>query len=82
MNTFSESMTEVVGGPDIHVDRQSTLQMTCRVTSGDKTPAFIIWQRDDKVRLYISGPLLLKFVTINSFRSLNLTGEKHQRFHT
>ena len=43
-------MTEVVGGPDIHVDRHSTMKMTCRVTSGDNTPAFIIWQRDNKVR--------------------------------
>ena len=44
-------MTEVVGGPDIHVDRLSTLQLLCRVSSGNKTPAFIIWQRGDKVRL-------------------------------
>ena len=43
-------MTEVVGGPDIHVDRLSTLQLLCRVSSGNKTPAFIIWQRGDKVR--------------------------------
>ena len=47
----SESMTEIVGGPDIHVDRNSTLQMTCRVTSGNNTPAYIIWQRDDKVKI-------------------------------
>jgi len=32
--TVIESITEVVGGPDIHVDRHSTLQMTCRVSSG------------------------------------------------
>ena len=42
-------MTEIVGGPDIYVDRLSTLQLTCRVTSGDNTPAFIIWQKEDKV---------------------------------
>jgi len=53
--TVIESMTEVVGGPDIHVDRLSTLQMTCRVTSGDKTPAFIIWQRDDKILKFDGG---------------------------
>ena len=43
-------MTEIIGGPDIHVDHHSTLQMTCKVTSGNKTPAYIIWQRDDKVK--------------------------------
>jgi len=53
--TVIESMTEVVGGPDIHVDRLSTLQMTCRVTSGDKTPAFIIWQREDKILKFDGG---------------------------
>ena len=30
----SESMTEIVGGPDIYVDRLSTLQLTCRCRSG------------------------------------------------
>ena len=27
-------MTEIVGGPDIYVDRLSTLQLTCRCRSG------------------------------------------------
>ena len=44
----SESVTEIVGGPDVHVDHHSTLELTCRVHSGDKTPAYIIWQREDK----------------------------------
>ena len=44
-----ESMTEIVGGPDIYMDRLSRLQLTCRVTSGDNNPAFIIWQKENKV---------------------------------
>ena len=67
-------MTEVVGGPDIHVDRQSTLQMTCRVTSGDKTPAFIIWQRDDKVMPYISAPLYIKICNHSFCQILKFDG--------
>ena len=47
---YAESITEIVGGPDIHVDHHATLKLTCRVYSGDKTPAYIIWQREDKVR--------------------------------
>ena len=47
--TPPESMTEIVGGPDIYVDRLSQLQLTCRVTSGDNNPAFIIWQKENKV---------------------------------
>jgi len=53
--TVIESLTEVVGGPDIHVDRQSTLQMTCRVSSGDNTPAYIIWMRDSKILKFDGG---------------------------
>ena len=45
----SESVTEIVGGPEVHVDHHSSLELTCRVHSGDKTPAYIIWQREDKV---------------------------------
>ena len=61
-HSSSESMTEVVGGPDIHVDRLSTLQMTCRVTSGDKTPAFIIWQREDKVSKNVGNKKNFQYV--------------------
>jgi len=53
--TVIESMTEIVGGPDIYVDRLSTLQLTCRVTSGDNTPAFIIWQKEDKILKFDGG---------------------------
>ena len=50
LHIYTESITEIVGGPDIHVDHHATLKLTCRVYSGDKTPAYIIWQREDKVR--------------------------------
>jgi len=53
--TVIESMTEIVGGPDIYVDRLSTLQLTCRVTSGENTPAFIIWQKEDKILKFDGG---------------------------
>jgi len=50
-----ESITEIEGGPEIHVDKHSTLQLTCSVFSGDKTPAYIIWQRDDKILKFDGG---------------------------
>ena len=65
-------MTEVVGGPDIHVDRLSTLQLLCRVSSGNKTPAFIIWQRGDKVRLLPF--LLLVLLTLRQSQILKFDG--------
>ena len=60
-------MTEIVGGPDIYVDCHSTLQMTCRVTSGNKTPAYIIWQRDDKVKFAQLDTLLNYWCQILKF---------------
>ncbi len=41
-------------GPDIYVDRLSTLVLTCRVDFGPRTPDYIIWKKDDKVlpRIY------------------------------
>jgi hypothetical protein len=45
-----ESSTEILGGPDIYVDLLSKLELTCRVSSGSLTPAYILWKKDNKVR--------------------------------
>ncbi len=42
-------MTEIVGGSDIYVDRGSTLNVTCAVSSGATKPEFIYWSRDSKM---------------------------------
>ncbi len=48
--SFVESSTEILGGPDIYVDLLSKLELTCRVSSGSLTPAYILWKKDNKVR--------------------------------
>ena len=49
----SDSITEIDGSEHgMVVERNSRLELTCRVTSGDRTPAFIIWQKENKVRHY------------------------------
>ena len=49
----SDSITEIDGSETgLVVERHSRLELTCRVTSGDRTPAFIIWQKENKVRHY------------------------------
>ena len=46
----SDSITEIDGSETgLVVERHSRLELTCRVTSGDRTPAFIIWQKENKV---------------------------------
>ena len=48
----SDSITEIDGSEHgMVVERNSRLELTCRVTSGDRTPAFIIWQKENKVRM-------------------------------
>jgi hypothetical protein len=49
---ITEAKAEILDGPDIYVDRLSTLVLTCRVDFGLRTPDYIIWKKDDKVRIY------------------------------
>jgi neurotrimin len=48
---FSGPITEIVGGPDIYVDRGSTLNVTCAIAAGSKEPEFIMWSWKEKVRV-------------------------------
>ena len=42
-------MTEIIGAPDIYVDRGSTLNVTCAVAAGSREPEFIMWSSKQKV---------------------------------
>ena len=42
--------TEILDGPVIYVDPLSTLVLTCRVDFGPRTPEFLIWRKEDKVK--------------------------------
>jgi hypothetical protein len=55
--SFSEPITWIVGGPDIYVDRGSTLNVTCVVSTRSKPPDYIIWSHFDRV----SNLLILTF---------------------
>ena len=41
-----------MGGPQIIVDRGSTLNMTCVVSTRSKQPDFIIWSHSDRVQFF------------------------------
>ena len=56
----SDSITEIDGSEHgMVVERNSRLELTCRVTSGDRTPAFIIWQKENKVCYSLPPPSAL-----------------------
>ena len=46
---LSEAKAEILDGPDIYVDRLSSLVLTCRVDFGPRTPDYIIWRKEDRV---------------------------------
>ncbi|TRY62580.1 hypothetical protein TCAL_00473 [Tigriopus californicus] len=50
-----EPRTEIIGGPDIYVDRGSTLNVTCAVSAGAQEPGFIFWSKQDKIVQFDGG---------------------------
>jgi hypothetical protein len=46
---FSEPHTEVLGGPDMHVDQGSTINLTCVSKFNPFPPSDVIWYLNDKV---------------------------------
>ncbi|XP_053655945.2 uncharacterized protein [Cherax quadricarinatus] len=44
-----EPQAEIIGAPDIHVDKGSTINLTCIIRHGTETPAYIFWYHNDKV---------------------------------
>lgn len=47
-----EPQTEILGGPDVYVDRGSTLNVTCVVYAESKAPDYIFWSHQDKIILF------------------------------
>jgi len=46
---ITEPVTEVIGGPDIYIDRGSTINLTCTVKFSPKPPNYILWNHNDAV---------------------------------
>ena len=63
----SDSITEIDGSETgLVVERHSRLELTCRVTSGDRTPAFIIWQKENKVMFPPDQSTPVQWCTVHS----------------
>ncbi|RZF37052.1 protein sidekick-like isoform X2 [Nilaparvata lugens] len=45
----------ILGGPDIHVDKGSTINLTCTIKYSPEPPAYIFWYHHDEVISYDSS---------------------------
>ncbi|CAH1992754.1 unnamed protein product [Acanthoscelides obtectus] len=48
-NYYYEPDTDIVGGPELFIDRGSTINLTCVVRNSPEPPAFIFWNHNDEV---------------------------------
>ncbi|XP_042243412.1 uncharacterized protein LOC121880321 [Homarus americanus] len=53
LNVFAPQ-AEIIGAPDMHVDKGSTINLTCVVNHGPEPPAYIFWYHNGKVVNYES----------------------------
>ncbi|CAB3251063.1 unnamed protein product [Arctia plantaginis] len=45
----------ILGGPDLHVDMGSTINLTCLIQFSPEPPAYIFWYHEDEVISYDSS---------------------------
>ncbi|KAF5293968.1 hypothetical protein FQA39_LY13581 [Lamprigera yunnana] len=62
---LQEPDTEIVGGPELFIDRGSTINLTCVVRHSPEPPAYIYWNHNDailfkKVQAYLKAVMFLK----------------------
>ncbi|CAG9760075.1 unnamed protein product [Ceutorhynchus assimilis] len=53
--TVIEPDTEIVGGPELFIDRGSTINLTCVVRHSPEPPAYIFWNHNDGIISYSSS---------------------------
>lgn len=46
---FSEPTAKILGGPDLYVDKGSTINLTCVIGMDPEAPRYILWYHEDKV---------------------------------
>lgn len=49
-----EPTTEIIGGPDLYIDRGSTINLTCVVLYSPEPPAYIFWNHNSAIISYDS----------------------------
>ncbi|CAB0003477.1 unnamed protein product [Nesidiocoris tenuis] len=49
-----EPTTDIIGGPDLYIDRGSTINLTCVVLYSPEPPAYIFWNHNEAIISYDS----------------------------
>ncbi|KYN36627.1 hypothetical protein ALC56_08416 [Trachymyrmex septentrionalis] len=52
---FSEPKTEILGAPELFINRGSTINLTCVVLQSPEPPAYIFWNHNDAIISYDSS---------------------------
>lgn len=50
---ISEPTTDIIGAPDLYIDRGSTINLTCVVLYSPEPPAYIFWNHNDAVSVLV-----------------------------
>ncbi|CAL4151920.1 unnamed protein product [Meganyctiphanes norvegica] len=54
LNVFAAPKADIIGAPDLHVDKGSTINLTCIIAHSPEPPAFIFWYHNGEVVNYDS----------------------------
>lgn len=46
---FTEPTTDILGGPEMFIDKGSTINLTCIVNDSPEPPAYIFWNHNEAV---------------------------------
>lgn len=49
---FSEPITTIIGGPDMFINKGSTMNLTCIIKHSPEPPPLIYWTHDSKVSVF------------------------------
>ncbi|CAF4950518.1 unnamed protein product [Pieris macdunnoughi] len=52
---ISVPSARILGGPDLHVDMGSTINLTCLIQFSPEPPAYVFWYHEDEVISYDSA---------------------------
>lgn len=62
--SVSEPKTEILGAPDLYINRGSTINLTCVVLQSPEPPSFIFWNHNDVVSSSSSAKGLGNFASL------------------
>ena len=54
-SSVSEPSVEIIGGPDLYINRGSNANLTCVISGGYNGPNNVRWTHNNKVRPMVDG---------------------------